>query len=375
MAVSEHKDVVADLRARIDSLRSIFDVPARQARISELEALSAEPGFWDDQVKAQKFNKERSTIERMLNEFGRHEKAVEEAEVLLELALEEGDDSVEDELKEMLEQARSGLSKLELRRMMSGRHDGSNAIVEVHSGAGGTDAQDWAEMLLRMYTRWCERAGFEVDQADVQPGDEAGIKGATFFCRGEYAYGWLRAENGVHRLVRISPFDANARRQTSFAAVFVFPELDDEVEVDVDWEKDVREDTLRASGAGGQHVNKTESAIRLTHLPTGIVVNCQSERSQHKNRATARKILSSRLFDYYEAQRTEERAKLAGDKLKIEWGNQIRSYVMHPYRMVKDHRTGTETSQVDGVLDGQLDDLMESYLLGTSDKPVEDEDE
>ena len=285
----------------------------------------------------------------------------------MELGLEAGDDSVEDELKGLLTGANTGLSKLELRRMMSGPHDGANAIVEVHSGAGGTDAQDWAEMLLRMYTRWCERAGFDVEEADVQPGEEAGIKGATFFCRGEYAYGWLRAENGVHRLVRISPFDANARRQTAFAAVHVFPELDDEVEVDIDWEKDVREDTLRASGAGGQHVNKTESAIRLTHLPTGIVVNCQSERSQHKNRATARKIMTARLFDYLEAQRDEERSKLAGDKLKIEWGNQIRSYVLQPYRMVKDHRTGTETSQVDGVLDGDLDPFMESFLLGTTD--------
>ena len=314
-------------------------------------------------------------LEKVLDEFKSYDKAVEDAEVLLELGLEAGDDSVEDELKDVLSKAQGGLSRLELRRMMSGPHDSANAIVEVHSGAGGTDAQDWAEMLLRMYTRWCERSGFAVEQADVQPGEEAGIKGATFFCRGEYAYGWLRAENGVHRLVRISPFDANARRQTAFAAVHVFPELDDEVEVDVDWEKDVREDTLRASGAGGQHVNKTESAIRLTHLETGIVVNCQSERSQHKNRATARKIMSARLYDYFEAQRSEERAKLAGDKLKIEWGNQIRSYVLQPYRMVKDHRTGTESSQVDSVLDGALDPFMESYLLGTENPESGDSDD
>ncbi len=345
---------------------AIFDVPAREARISELESLSAQPGFWDDQQRAQKLNKERVSLEKLLEEFKGHERAVEEAEVLLELGLEADDESVESELTELLEKAQSGLSKLELRRMMSGPHDGANAIVEVHSGAGGTDAQDWAQMLLRMYTRWCDRAGFEVEEADTQPGEEAGLKGATFFCRGEFAYGWLRAENGVHRLVRISPFDANARRQTAFAAVHVFPELDDDIDIDIDWEKDVREDTLRASGAGGQHVNKTESAIRLTHIPTGIVVNCQSERSQHKNRATARKIMSARLFEYFEAQRDEERSKLAGDKLKIEWGNQIRSYVLHPYRMVKDHRTGTETSQIDGVLDGDLDSFMESYLLGTS---------
>ncbi len=259
--------------------------------------------------------------------------------------------------------------------MMSGEHDAMNAILEIHAGAGGADAQDWARMLLRMYVRWCERRGFKVEEADFQAGEEVGLKSATYMVRGDYAFGWLRAEEGVHRLVRISPFDSNARRHTAFAAVRVTPELDEELDVDVDWEKDVREDRFRASGAGGQHVNKTESAIRLTHLETGIVVQCQSERSQHKNRSTARKILTSRLYDYLKAQQDAELAKANSMQLKIEWGSQIRSYVNHPYRLVKDHRTDFEVSNFDAVLDGDLDGFMEAFLLkvGSPPKPEEEE--
>lgn len=325
--------------------------------------MAAQPDFWNDQEKAQKLNKERVGLESLLKNFGEQEKQVEEAEVLLELGLEGDDDSVEDEVRSLVEKSDAELSRLELRRMMSGQYDHSNAVVTIQAGAGGVDAQDWAQMLLRMYLRWAERSGFEVQEADIQEAEEAGIKGATLFIRGDHAYGWLRAESGVHRLVRISPFDANARRQTSFAAVTVDPELDDDVEIDIDWAKEIREDTLRSSGAGGQHVNKTESAIRLTHLETGIVVNCQSERSQHKNRASARKIMMARLLEYKQAQQDEERAKIAAEKLKIEWGSQIRSYVNHPYRMVKDHRTDFESSQFDTVLDGTLDGFMEAYLL------------
>lgn len=287
---------------------------------------------------------------------------------MLELAAEGEEGEVDGELSDLLSSAESELARMELRRMMAGKHDRKNCIMEIHAGAGGTDAQDWAEMLLRMYIRWAERNGFDLEQADLQPGEEAGIKSATIIVQGDYAFGWLRAEEGVHRLVRISPFDSNARRQTAFAAVRVTPELDDDVAVDVDWEKDVREDRFHASGAGGQHVNKTESAIRLTHLASGIVVSCQSERSQHKNRATARKILSARLYDYLQAQQEAERAQEASEKLKIEWGSQIRSYVNHPYRMVKDHRTDFETAQFDQVMDGDLDGFMEAYLLAHSEK-------
>jgi peptide chain release factor 2 len=322
------------------------------------------PGFWDQPEKAQKVQRDRSAIESTLTSFKREEKRIEDAEVLCELGLESKDDSVDGEIRELAGATDHGLQAMELRRMMSGEHDASNALIEIHSGAGGTDAQDWAQILLRMYTRWIDRHGFTIEVYDEQPGEEAGLSSVTLVARGPYAYGWLRAEAGVHRLVRISPFDANHRRHTAFAAVYIFPELDDEVDVDIDWEKDVREDRFRSSGAGGQHVNKTESAIRLTHLPTGIVVQCQNERSQHKNRSTARKLLTSRLYDLRLREQQDLHNSLAGPKSKIEFGSQIRSYVAHPYRLVKDHRTGFELSNTDAVLDGELDGFMEAFLLG-----------
>jgi peptide chain release factor 2 len=259
------------------------------------------------------------------------------------------------------------LEQLQLQLKLSGEHDDKNALVLVHSGAGGTDSQDWADMLLRMYLRWAEKNGYQVELMDRQDGEEAGIKSATFAVRGDYAYGYLKGEMGVHRLVRISPFDANARRQTSFASLDVYPEIDDDIEIDID-DKDLRIDTFRSSGAGGQHVNKTESAIRITHIPSGIVVSCQNERSQHKNRALAMKVLKSRLYDLEVKKREAENAIREGLKKEIGWGSQIRSYVLHPYRMVKDHRTGVEVGDAERVLDGDLAPFIEGYLRGEMDK-------
>jgi len=253
--------------------------------------------------------------------------------------------------------------RMELARMLSGEHDSNNAIVSINAGAGGTEAQDWAEMLLRMYLRYCEQKGFKTEITDYQPGEEAGIKSVTFTVEGDHSYGWLRAEKGIHRLVRISPFDANAKRHTSFSSVFVFPEISDDIEVEIN-EKDLRVDTYRSSGAGGQHVNKTDSAIRITHLPTGIVVSCQNERSQHKNRSVAMKQLKARLYEVEQRKKEEEAEALGGVKKEIAWGSQIRSYVLHPYRMVKDHRTGFEVGNADAVLDGDLEDFIEAYLMG-----------
>ena len=275
------------------------------------------------------------------------------------MADEEAEAAVEAEKK--LEEIDAELVRVELQRLLGGEHDAGNAIVTVHPGAGGTEAQDWAEMLLRQYLRWCERRGFKTEMVEYQPGDGAGIKSATFTVDGQYAYGYLKCEAGVHRLVRISPFDSAARRHTSFASVFVFPEVDDDVEVEID-ESDLRIDTYRSSGAGGQHVNKTDSAVRLTHMPTGIVVACQNERSQHKNKATAMKILRARLYELEMEKKQEQLDELQKTKKDIAWGSQMRSYVLHPYRMVKDHRTGREVGNTDAVLDGDIDGFIEEYL-------------
>jgi peptide chain release factor 2 len=283
--------------------------------------------------------------------------------VLVELGEEGEDESTLVEVRELLAELTRQVERMEFARMLSGPHDPNNAIVSINAGAGGTEAQDWAEMLLRMYLRWCERKGFKTEITEYQPGEEAGAKSVTLTVEGAYAYGYLRAEKGIHRLVRISPYDANARRHTSFCSVFVFPEIADDVELEVN-EKDLRVDTYRSSGAGGQHVNKTDSAIRITHLPTGIVVSCQSERSQHKNRSTAMKQLRARLYELEMEKKESEATALVGEKKEIAWGSQIRSYVLHPYRMVKDHRTGFEVGNADGVLDGDLDGFVEAYLLG-----------
>jgi peptide chain release factor 2 len=299
-------------------------------------------------------------VQSAIDGWKRQREGVDEAQVYVDMA-GEGDADALVEAQRQIDAVSATLDALELQQLLGGDHDAGNAIVEIHSGAGGLEAQDWAEMLLRMYLRWCERRGFKTELLEHQPGEGAGIKGATFSVMGEYAYGYTKAESGVHRLVRISPFDANARRQTSFASVLVMPDLDDTIVVDIR-DDDLRIDTYRSSGAGGQHVNKTDSAVRLTHLPTGIVVACQNERSQHKNKATAMKVLKAKLYDLEQRKHKERLESLTKGKTEIGFGHQIRSYVLHPYRMVKDHRTDYEMGNTDAVLDGDLDGFVDSWL-------------
>jgi peptide chain release factor 2 len=307
--------------------------------------------------------KEQATLKNIVTELDAAARDLEDGRTLYEMGREEGDDGSIREAWAQLRACDQALGKLEFRRMLSGRYDAEGAVLYINAGAGGVDSQDWAEMLLRMYTRWGERQGYKVTILDLQDGDQAGIRGAQLQFEGQYAYGYLRSETGVHRLVRISPFDANARRQTSFVSVMAMPDLEeDDVEIEVN-ESDLRVDTYRASGKGGQHVNKTDSAVRLTHNPTGIVVACQAERSQHKNYDTAMRMLKARLWALEQEKREQERASLQGEKKSIEWGSQIRSYVLHPYRQVNDHRTGLKVSSVDDVLDGALSDFIEAYLL------------
>jgi peptide chain release factor 2 len=343
----------------------VFDVAALEARANELLEQSSKPTFWDNPEAAQAILKEQDRIKDQRAGYERLRRTLEEARLFLTVAEEEGADNAEAaaETATALQAARLELERQELQMMLGGEYDRLGAIVSIHPGAGGTEAQDWAEMLLRLYLRWAERHRFKTDLADLQPGDGGGIKNATFEVDGEYAYGYLKAEAGIHRLVRISPFDANARRHTSFASVFVFPAIDDRVEVVIN-PADLRVDTFRASGAGGQHVNKTDSAVRMTHLPTGIVVSCQNERSQHKNRAMAMKILRARLFELEQRKKREELEKFSKEKKDIAWGSQIRSYVLHPYQLVKDHRTGVEIGNTAAVLDGAIDEFIEAYLMG-----------
>ena len=320
-----------------------------------------EPTFWDDTEKAQKINQELNDVKISVDKYKALCKKFEDMQVLWEMAMEEEDDSLEAEVNSEMQAIRGALNELELEVLLSGPYDANNAILTLHAGAGGTEAQDWTQMLLRMYGRWAERHGFSVETADLLPGDEAGVKSATLFIKGHNAYGYLRSEKGIHRLVRISPFDAAARRHTSFSACDIMPEIDDAVEVDINMD-DVRVDTYRASGAGGQHINKTSSAVRMTHIPTGVVVQCQKERSQIQNREQCRKMLRARLFELEQEKKEQELAALEGDQQKIEWGSQIRSYVFHPYNMVKDHRTSAETGNTQAVMDGDLDMFIEAFL-------------
>jgi peptide chain release factor 2 len=334
-----------------------FDPDALSARLAELEAAMGEPGFWDDQARAAQISTEQARLQRRLDRYERLRREVEDAAELYDM-----DSSLEHELAAQLEPVANELRRLEEDALFNGEYDGGDAVVTVHAGAGGTDAQDWAEMLLRMYLRWASERGLQAELVEASPGEEAGLKSAAFTVKGENAYGTLKAERGVHRLVRLSPFDSAHRRHTAFAQVVVAPLLPDDGTLEID-EGDLRVDTYRASGAGGQHVNKTDSAVRITHLPTGIVVQCQNERSQASNKATALRILKSRLVELREEEREAELARERGAVQDTGFGSQIRSYVLHPYQQVKDLRTGHEVGNTQGVLDGDLDGFIHEYLL------------
>jgi peptide chain release factor 2 len=354
-----------DLRKFVKNLPSsevIFDLDVKISRLNELEKTQQNTEFWSDPDAAKAILKEQKQIAKVVESFQGLTQELDDTSVLLELAREEQDESTLSEVNERLDTLESHLRELEIRRLFSRPEDSGSAIVEIHAGAGGTEAQDWAQMLMRMYLRWTEREGYKAEILDTLPGEEAGVKSTTFSVEGDFAYGRIKAEMGIHRLVRISPFDANARRHTSFAAVFVYPSADDDVDIEVN-ETDLRIDTYRASGAGGQHVNKTDSAVRITHVPTGIVVQCQNERSQHKNKAMAMKILRSRLYDLELERKRAEKDVLHKQKKDIAWGSQIRSYVLQPYQLVKDHRTNCEIGNVAAVLDGDINKFVNEYLL------------
>jgi peptide chain release factor 2 len=336
--------------------------------LQELNALVEDPRLWDNPQRAQDLMRERTHLESAITALARMQTDYEDTLGLIELGEAENDTAIIGEAEAALKRLRDEAAAREIETLLSGEADGNNGYVEIHAGAGGTESQDWANMLLRMYMRWAEKHGHKTEIIELSEGEEAGIKSATLHVKGGSAYGWLKTEAGVHRLVRISPFDSNARRHTSFASVWVYPEVDDRIVIEID-EKDVRTDTYRASGAGGQHVNKTDSAVRLTHMPTGIVVQCQNERSQHKNRANAWKMLRARLYEHELRKREEAAAAVASAKTDIGWGHQIRSYVLQPYQMVKDLRTGVESPTPHNVLDGDLDDFMSAALAARVEGP------
>ncbi len=341
---------------------TIFDIPALEKRLAQIENQIAREGFWDQPEAAAMILKERAALTAKVESLQEVFRQVEDAEVLWELGLEEEDAAAVREAEVRAAKIDTALESLSVELMLSAEDDAANAIVAINAGAGGTDSQDWAEMLLRMYTRWVEKNGYDLEMVDVQPGDEAGIKGATFTARGKNAFGYLKNETGVHRLVRISPFNASGKRHTSFAAVFVSPEVDQEIAIDID-DKDLRVDVFRASGAGGQHVNKTSSAVRITHLPTGVVVQCQQEKSQSRNKEIAMRVLRSRLYQAEKDRQDEKTREMHASKGDNAWGNQIRSYVLHPYQKVKDHRVDVEVGDVNSVLDGYLEPFIKAVLI------------
>ena len=360
MDAYEYSELLKSLSKKMDNIKNIVKPDMLQTRLDEIETMQQDQDFWNDVERAGKISQEKTKAERIIATYSNANDAVVDAVDYFEMAKSENDDDTLEMLYDDADSLTQSTNALEVQMMLSGEHDGNNAIVSIHPGAGGTESQDWANMLYRMYLRWAERRGFKVEVLDYQPAEEAGIKDVSFMIKGENAYGYLKVENGIHRLVRISPFDSNAKRHTSFSSVMVSPEVDDDVDITIE-DKDIRIDTYRSSGAGGQHVNKTESAIRLTHIETNIVVQCQNDRSQHKNKAAAMKMLKSRLYEYEMA---KKQAELDGvEKSEIGWGHQIRSYVLQPYQQVKDTRSNIPYSNVDAILDGDIDKLLEGVLI------------
>ncbi len=361
----EYSELLKTLHVKMQNVTNVIEPDAIRTRLGEIEALENSQDFWNDAERAAMVQKEKTQLERKLDKYAQTADTLGDAAELYEMAKEEGDDDTIEELFANAGELTELVRGMEIAVLLSGENDSKNAILSIHPGAGGTESQDWASMLLRMYKRWAERHDFSVETLDYQVGEEAGIKDASILIKGENVYGYLKVENGIHRLVRISPFDSNAKRHTSFTSVMVSPEIDDDIEIEIE-DKDLRIDTYRASGAGGQHVNKTESAIRITHIPTNIVVQCQNDRSQHKNKATAMKMLKSRL---YELELEKQKAEEAGvEKSEIGWGHQIRSYVMQPYQQVKDTRSNEAYSNVSGILDGDIDKMLEGVLIAYSQK-------
>ncbi|WP_416147195.1 peptide chain release factor 2 [Salipaludibacillus sp. HK11] len=366
MEISEMNHELTAMAKRLADFRGSLDLENKETRIAELENDMSEPSFWEDQSKAQKVISENNALKSMVDTYRKMEAELEDLEVSYELGKEENDHELLTELNTGIIELISKINDFELQLLLSGPYDQNNAILELHPGAGGTESQDWALMLLRMYTRWAESKNYKVETMDYLPGDEAGLKSVTLFIQGHNAFGNLKSEKGVHRLVRISPFDSSGRRHTSFASCDVMPELDDTVEITVSPD-DLRIDTFRSSGAGGQHVNTTDSAVRMTHLPTNTVVSCQAERSQIKNREQAMKMLKAKLFQQEMDRQKEEALKIRGEQSEIGWGSQIRSYVFHPYNMVKDHRTDMETGNTQAVMDGELAPFIDAYLRSQID--------
>nr|WP_159081962.1 peptide chain release factor 2 [Paenibacillus sp. CAA11] len=355
------KQDLREMAKKLSNLRGSLDLDLKQEMIANFEEKMAAPDFWDDNDAAQQVISEMNAVKSSVDQYTKLQGEYDDISVMLELAEEEGDESLEAEIAESVSALVQKMDEFELQLLLNQPYDKMNAILELHPGAGGTESQDWGSMLLRMYTRWAEKRGFKVETLDYLPGDEAGIKSVTLLIKGYNAYGYLKAEKGVHRLVRISPFDASGRRHTSFVSCDVVPEITDEVEVDIRTE-DLKIDTYRASGAGGQHINTTDSAVRITHIPTGVVVTCQNERSQIKNRERAMTMLRSKLYERKLEEQQKELDEIRGEQSDIAWGSQIRSYVFHPYSMVKDHRTSVETGNVGAVMDGDLDAFIDGYL-------------